>query len=428
VVNESATPHQPPWFLSPPSSAPQQANFNNDQPVIIVGAGLAGCHTANELARRNVPVVLLDAAEQVAAGASGNHAGIVKPFVTRQASVINDFYRCAFEHLLQLFDSDHRLKSAANFNQCGVLQLLEQRYPESLQYQICTPERASEIAGTRIASSAIFFTDAGWLNPAALCKALVQHPLIDVRLASPVTAINKSGKGWSVKISTSISTSNSDASELTSETLIIANGHRINEYDQTRVLPITPARGQCNQFALCCAPELKTVISGKRYAIPTGNALMIGASFNRDNTSVQLTEQDEQQNQLAVNALLPDASPAIATSNGFCAVRATTPDRLPVVGAVPDFAYYAKEYALLKNGLPENRFAPARYLRGLYIIGGFGSRGIVSAPYCAKLLIDQLCGAQEEEQSVEPGLASWCSFLHPARFAIRALRKGTPLV
>ena len=397
-----------------------------DSPVVIVGAGLAGCHTAYELAKQGMKVVLLEASATIAPGASGNSAGIVKPFVTRDPGQTDLFYQCAFGYLLKLLTDEPTLKSAAQFNQCGVLQLLEKAYPDNTNYQACTPQQCTSIAGTRIDSSAIFFDQAGCLNPASLCRALVEHPNISVQLNSKLKQITRINTEWSIDLISN----ETDHDRLTCRTLILANGHGLNQFSQTKALPVTPARGQCSHLQLNDDGEsnqLRTVVSGKRYALPTDNGVMIGASFARDVTDTQPSNNDYQDNLATIKILLPELAQLIAKpsvseegnlhNHDFCAIRATTPDRLPVVGPVPDFAFYSQAFALIKNGLPEHQFETARYQQGLFVIGGFGSRGIVSAPYCAKLLVQYLLDIKPENQPVPESprllLENWSALLHP---------------
>ena len=449
MANETVQAIQPPWYRLPaatavlPKAPPEKLNQHAKKKpaVIVIGAGLAGCHTAYELAQRNIPVLLLEAGEQVATGASGSDTGIVKPFVTRAPTQTNPFYQAAFEHLLHQLNRNGRLSHAAQFNQCGVLQLVEKTYPEHSSYLNCTAQHASSIAGTNVNSNAIFFERAGWLNPASLCRELTSHPLIEFRSHCEVTRIQSTTEGWCVQLQPKTKALTHEAKqpddrysntaqqtghlELQCTTLILANGHNLASFEQTNALPITPARGQTSQYSLVNSHRLKTVVSGKRYAIPLDDKLTVGASFARGNTRTELTELDHAENHSALKSLLPDLTPEQTPSQGFCAIRATTPDRLPLVGPVPDFSYYSQAYALLKNGLPESRFSAARYQQGLYVIGGFGSRGIVSAPYCAKLLVDHLCEFKPTSADNLEDLSSWSSLLHPARFTIRALRKSS---
>jgi len=47
--------------------------------VLILGAGIAGCSLAERLAARGWQIDLIDAADGPGAGASGNHAGVLRP-------------------------------------------------------------------------------------------------------------------------------------------------------------------------------------------------------------------------------------------------------------------------------------------------------------------------------------------------------------
>ena len=50
--------------------------------VLVIGGGIAGCAVAGALKALGIEVIILDAAQQQWAGASGNPAGIVVPFLT----------------------------------------------------------------------------------------------------------------------------------------------------------------------------------------------------------------------------------------------------------------------------------------------------------------------------------------------------------
>jgi len=413
----------PPWFALPTTSShPLNTQFL-ETPVIIVGAGLAGCHLAFALAQQNVPVLLLDAASTVAAGASSNDAGIVKPFVTRDTSAADQFYRAAFDYLLEQLSVNTPLAQHASFNPCGVLQLLNNPYPANASYASCTSMEASALAGVTLGCDAIHFSPAGWLNPAGLCHGLVQHKNIDLGLRTAVQSIRASNNGWLVDTQ-SRTTDNSSArmverdKTLECHQLILATGECLNQFTQTSDIPVMPARGQTSRFRTIGENPLRAVITGKRYVIPHGHDLIVGASFKRGsiNRDIQVDEHD--QNRQALNELLPIIKISDTAVAGFSGIRATTPDRLPVLGPMPDLSSYPDDYALIKNGLPAARFPAASYHSGLSVIGGFGSRGIVSAPYCAKLLTDYLINNNGQQ------LAQWASLLHPGRFMVRTLKRA----
>ena len=419
------------WFVLPEPAPSARSSNNSSAPVIVLGAGLAGAHCAYELAQRNVSVILIDAGQSIASGASGNDTGIVKPYVTRAPSPINDFYQSAFNFLLHRFTLNPALAKAAQFNQCGVLQLVEKAYPANATYDRCTAAAASKLAGIQLKSHAIHFAKAGWLNPASLCKALVEHKNIDLKLGVDVNKVETINSRWHLSFTqTNVKTGSEHGVEkLACDTLILANGEQLNRFVPTRGLALTAARGQTNSFAVPGKQHLKKVINGKHYVIPTKNSVVVGASFIRDDETKQLTDVDHQHNVQGALAVVPELVFTQPATSGFCATRATTLDRLPIVGPVPDFARYRSDYALIKNGLPQDRFPLPSYQHGLYAIGGFGSRGIVSAPYCASLLVDYLYPTALTEAAdvgrLDAPLSHWSSLLHPARFIIRELKRAT---
>ncbi len=412
----------PPWFALP-TSPPQPLNTKQtNTPVIVVGAGLAGCHLAFALAKQNVPVLLLDAADHIAAGASSNQAGIVKPFVTRDPTLADQFYDTAFNYLRSLLNNHEHLKEHAAFKACGVLQLLNNPYPDNKSYVSCNVDQTSAQAGIAIDSAALYFSQAGWLNPAQLCHGLVQHDNINIRLSTFVRSIKASACGWLVETESGINNER-DIQTLECTQLILANGECLNQFNQTRDLPIAPASGQTSRFKVLGENPLRKVITGKRYVIPDGENVIVGASFTRNATSREIRPEEHEKNRQALKELLPTIQVSDEVA-GFSGVRSTTPDRLPVLGPMPDLSRYRHDYALLKNGLPQHRFPLASYHTGLSVIGGFGSRGIVSAPLCARLLATYLTHQGAGAQNNASQLAYWSSLLHPGRFMVRTLKRS----
>ena len=186
----------------------------------------------------------------------------------------------------------------------------------------------------------------------------------------------------------------------------------------TDALPLVPARGQLSRFALkhsARAPQC--VISGKHYVIADQQSVLVGATFKRYDTDCTVNEDDHHSNRQGLAALLPELEIHAEPIAGYAGIRCTTPDRLPLVGPAPDINAYRQVYASLHHGRSSSLYPQGPVHSGLFMLGGLGSRGIVSAPYCAALLADYLCG-------LSASLQQWAPLLHPARFCVRELKRA----
>ncbi|MBF19455.1 MAG: tRNA U-34 5-methylaminomethyl-2-thiouridine biosynthesis protein, partial [Hirschia sp.] len=116
----------------------------------------------------------------------------------------------------------------------------------------------------------------------------------------------------------------------------------------------------------------------------------------------------------AVAARIDDARLSSRTG-----VRATTPDRLPFVGRLPDEAAYLSLYG---EDLEKGRSSSAPYcdahLPGLMVAGGLGARGFTWAPLLADIAIALANGGP-----MPTGRASH-ETLSPARFIMRDCKRG----
>jgi tRNA 5-methylaminomethyl-2-thiouridine biosynthesis bifunctional protein len=441
--------------------------------VAIIGAGLAGCWLARILAEQGIAVTLYEKQTSVATAASGNPAGIAKPFVTRGPSLAMSFHCIAHQYLLNrlhLFD----LEAAAELTRCGVLQLVEKPYPVSDYFTSLEALEATDVAGATLNSHALNFASAGWLNPKQLCSNLVIHPLITLVLGKQITGIRDSATRLEVGHSPSTrhghdrkSYSDSDpkadcethsraefesgpenthrldfqSGEFTyAEHIVLTTGSATRLIPDANHLPITAARGQISRFSLSkksVAP--KCVVNGKHYVIPDGQSLLVGASFHRDNTDTTVSELDHAANLEGLRQLLPTLNVDPHAVAGYVGVRATTPDRLPIVGPLPDFGAVAEIYSGIRHGRPLTDYPQLPCRTGIYLIGGLGSRGIVTAPFCAQLLADHLTQVSANSKSPyssdkiveEPCVAvdygtleKWVTLLNPARFLIRNLKRN----
>ena len=98
------------------------------------------------------------------------------------------------------------------------------------------------------------------------------------------------------------------------------------------------------------------------------------------------------------------------------ALRATTIDRLPLVGPVPDHAAVLDLFDGLKKGRPVNADAPV--LPGIFIVNGFGARGFTWGPWAGGILSAMILGGPA------PAPADALAAVSPVRLILRALKRG----
>ncbi len=178
------------------------------------------------------------------------------------------------------------------------------------------------------------------------------------------------------------------------------------------------------------------VITGKGYLISDPTGCTVGASYAAVNTPIApsgnspaelIGHADAVVEIMAkIDRLSPGYASKLVSTSTWAGTRLTTPDRLPVVGAVPDFSQYAADFDALRHGPLHQVWPEPSYHRGLYVLGGLGSRGAVSAALAADLLADLITGSTTTEplsEKQQQKQQHYLALMHPARFLIRQLRK-----
>lgn len=395
-------PHlgQPPWFQLPASP-----RLGHNSRVAVVGGGLAGCWLAYEFAQHGVRVQLYERGPSIASGASGNAVGIVKPFVTRDESRGEAFHQQAFEHLTERLSSPG-LARQPHLRALGVIQLLQRAWSDRPDLEMLTAAEIADVSGLSAEAlgnaAGIYFGDAGWLRPAALCEALVDAVELDCRLGIEARIGQEDGE-WCIN----------DSSEPVDH-VVLACGPAIADHPKTRHLPIVAARGQIDGFDRG-SQRLDKVVTGLHWCIPDGDVVYAGSTFQRDDHDCRNRGEDTEHNREQLEALTGIA-PGDSTYTR-AQVRATTPDRLPVVGPVCDWQHACEAWKDLRHGKPAEQFAAPRYVQGLSVLGGLGSRGIVTSALSASLLVSWLCDG-------DAVLQAWQAELAPHRFLVRDARRG----
>ena len=386
--------------------------------AIIIGAGLAGCALAERLAVRGWRVSVLDRHPHPAGEASGNLTGILRPMLSRDDNLASRLNRACFLYLEQNWRHLDQIGQPPRRNLNGILQIARddahaeiQRawlagnaYPNSF-IQFLEADSASQRLGATVARGGWWFPHGGWASPASLCRAWLSAGGGNIQFTGGVeiASLQRDDAEWRVL----------DASGkmlAQAPTVIFATG--AGKLVHTSGLPITPVRGQVSHLAEGRLPKLRYAICSEGYLTPAVNGVhCLGASYLKDRFDQQPSHQEHADNLLRLGRMLPGTEDAfdVAELDGRVGYRATTPDHLPLVGALPDLN------ATLKPGLRFNTFPRHP---GLFSLLGLGSRGLV----WSALLAEQLACVLNQEPQPLPG--DQIDAIDPARFALRAHRQS----
>jgi tRNA 5-methylaminomethyl-2-thiouridine biosynthesis bifunctional protein len=414
-----------PWF-TPPAAKPARH-------VVVIGAGIAGASVAAALARRGVTVTVVEKTAP-AAGGSGNRQGALYVKLAADTNNQSRFYLAGLMYsrrLLDALDPEHRLwqpsgvvqlalseKEAARQRRFGEHHPLPDELVRGLDHTALNREAGVEIA----AAQGLFYPQAGWVRPAALCEHLLAQPGITLTLGEVSTLErDEDGDGWRVALA--------DGTAISADQVVIASAQLANRFAQTQALPLQPVRGQVSEIPLpdgVTGPE--RVVCAGGYAPPAlDGVLTVGASFVPNETDTALREDDHAHNLDELGKMLPNLYHRLKAAGaelepkklgGRAGIRAATPDKTPYAGPVPDADIWATDYAALGKDASATFDTPGKHHAGLWISAGHGSRGLSSAPLCAEVIASRLC---DEPLPLEAPLAD---HLHPGRRLIRALSRS----
>ncbi|MBU3696660.1 bifunctional tRNA (5-methylaminomethyl-2-thiouridine)(34)-methyltransferase MnmD/FAD-dependent 5-carboxymethylaminomethyl-2-thiouridine(34) oxidoreductase MnmC [Dechloromonas sp.] len=399
------------------SRRPSRHTPPTERRALIIGAGIAGSTAAHRLASAGWQVTVLEANAAAGDGASGNLAGVLRPLPSADDNRLSRLTRAGFlatRALLQTLPD-------ARWSPCGVLHLGRDAEHEAQQLKAVaalgwpedvlryvSAEQASALLGWPVSTGGWHFPGGGWVQPPSLCRAvLAAAEGIELRLNSPVARLKATADGWAA-----IGPDGAALAE--APVAIMASGVAAPQFEQFGWMPQRIARGQVSHIPAIQALPLQTVVCKYGYAAPVVDGFQLaGATLQYHDDDCSVRDIDHWDNLARLALMLPNSTAPIdpAGLGGRTGFRPMSPDRLPIVGAVP-----------IANGsstLPpaNTRLPPLPRHRGLWCLQGYGARGIVWSALMADLLLSRLEG---EPLPVETDLVD---ALDPGRFLIRPARR-----
>lgn len=415
--------------------------------AIVLGAGLAGCGAAEALTRQGWRVTLVDAGTGPAQGASGNPGGLFHSIVHAEDGVHARAHRAAA--LATWARVRPWVASGELAGQCdGLLRLdprqddggagkLLSRHPwlnEHVRW-LSAPE-AEAACGLPVGSGGWLFHQAGWVEPPGWAQLMLQQaashlgPRVGQGVAGPLlsTLWRARAKGLRQTEEGRWQVLGDNGVLAEAPTLVLATAWELPALLDTlpaqqavAPMPISAVRGQVSLLgntAQVRRPRLP--VAGHGYALTLGDGrLLFGATTQHHDFDPSVRAADHWHNLEQAGRL--GALPVNAASSdgieGRVGWRATTPDRLPLVGALPwsidrlTPAHTRREQVRM---LPRERHARG----GLFVIGGLGSRGLTWTALASELLAHWVTG------SPCPVESELRDAMDPARFLARQHRTG----
>ena len=342
------------------------------QQVAVIGAGVAGAAMANALAQRGVGVTVLERAQTIAAGASGNPLAVYRPMLSRDDNHPTRLTRAAFLHNLRMWRG---LGDRVEWSGCGGLHLpkddavaaklrqaLANTSPPAGYAHWVEPAEARALANWAITGPGIFFPAAGWVVPETLCRAWLDHRAIQLRTGCAVARLQAVSSRWQLFDDTDTVMAEVDA-------VVVANACDVSSLVPAPAWPVHAERGQITPLPPGSLPEIRRVIAREGYVAPGTGQPWVGATYEHDDDDITPRRGSDLVNLARLDAILPGAGGRFKGegARGRASLRALLPDRLPLLGAVGG-------------------------QQGLYVAAGYASRGVVWAGLFGEALADQMTG------------------------------------
>lgn len=349
----------------------------NVKSVAVIGAGIAGTSVAHALLCRGVHVTLIDSASTPGSGASGNPIALLAPRLPRTSTPIGRLMSLAYRYAVAFYDDLEGQGAKVWSGARGAFAMARsadederQRravatfdLPEDLMRRI-DHEEASRLTGVPVPTGGLWFASAGALRPAAITTALTSKATY---MQANIASLEENSDSVHVIDQQGASTGRFDY-------VVVAAGVGVMHLMADQNWPLRANRGQLAYLA-ALTPSPQVPVSYGGYISPLvdlgedQHGHVLGATYARRDELpgaewevVRETDTLEMIDNL--QAHLPEISAGKAIG-GRTSLRATIRDYMPLAGRVTG---------------------------KVYVLGGLGSRGFLTAPILGGLIAAQIAG------------------------------------
>ena len=378
-------------FTAPGAMA--SATLKSAPRVAIIGAGIAGACAARVLHERGADITVFDTANGPAEGTSGNPLALVMPRLDAGDTVHARLLVDAYLHAQAFYrgrpgcavaETVHHPRNAVE----------QDRFQKLLSDPPLGLEQLEAIRNGGLLHKA-----SQVVRPAHLLPALLEGLEVKWRTQAEIDLNARTVNG---KIF---------------DAIILAKGWAMIE-----ACPELSLIGRLGQIEWASA-ETDVPASGLaagHYAIASGDLRVWGATYApHAGGSATTSEAARINNMTALETLSPywqrDAKQSEAKSRA--GIRATTADKVPLIGPMPEVHALRSARAQLER-LGWRVAADAHAIPGIYVAGGYGSRGFTWAPWAAAILTAAIF------QSPSPARRESLRALAPNRQILRQMKRS----
>ena len=359
--------------------------------IAVLGGGIGGSFLAHRLAARGARVTLFDPAADPLIGASGNPAALVMPRLDAGDTPVARLMVEAYVRALAAYrDLPGSSEVDVVHRPSGEKEI--ERFAKMLEDPPLGLERLEAIS------------NGGALHKGA--RLIRPHDLIEPLLSGVET---KFGSLPDIDLKTR--TINGERFRA----IVLASGMAVA--DIAPWLRLVGRMGQVDYYQSGVDAPASAIASG-HYALADGELRLWGASFEAAKGPAEISNAAREANAKALSELNPywQAEARNIEPQSRAGIRATTPDRLPVIGPLPDAEVVMKTHAGLRTGQAVTEAVALQ--PGVFVVTGFGSRGFTWAPWAADLVTAQLFGDPLPTSSESVALVA------PERQLLRDLKRG----
>lgn len=375
----------------------------NNKEVAIIGGGISSACLSLALVKRGFNVTLYCKDKHLATGASGNQQGALYPLLNAQHDALSQLFANSFlfaRNYVESINQNHPF----DFDLSGLLQLyydknssfkldkiLKADLPKALVHK--TDDRQTDkLADLDIGLDALFYPNAGWLNPkqmvTAIFKEAQQSGLLNIQFNHRLTEFKQQQSGWLCTFA-----KQQTKQQTNHQLLILTTAMHTLDFKQCEALPLSAARGQVTHIE--SNPELhslKKTLCHEGYLTPINNGFhCMGATFKRHEMDETFSQSEQKENKDKLAKCIKDKAwvHKINTQheNAKVGIRCTTRDHFPYMGALADYSQTKENYKNAQKEMPTDN---APFFENLFVLTGLGSRGLNTAPLLAESLASQI--------------------------------------